>query len=339
MSAAILKSTLLQELEWHLHTALFALVLGFGTIYNTHVRVDLVRDHLSFRKKVWIEFLGLTCFMIPYLLLVIYFAANWVVGSYNVGEISASTVGLSHRWIIKAVLVAGLCVATIAGIAVWLQVAFLLRGETKRFKLMTLEWPEEAGTRIEGKERIVLDETPGVQPPSLVSEAPGMRPKPAEQLPGGGDCQRGRKGRHFVGRGCESEECMQLDWGNLFKRYVGDDTKTPYLVGVERLTRVQANYELFVYTLFLTVLFGVIGVASLSPNLPHGHSISVSVYAFIVASAAVVFGFTEAPGRAPPSVPVRRRSIDLLFGVRISSQRGDGGQDPPGDHRDALASL
>src|SRR5262245_9352942 len=30
------ESTLLQELEWHLHTALFALVLGFGTIYNTH---------------------------------------------------------------------------------------------------------------------------------------------------------------------------------------------------------------------------------------------------------------------------------------------------------------
>ena len=72
------ESTLLQELEWHLHTALFALVLGFGTIYNTHVRVDLVRDHVSFRKKIWIEFLGLSCFMIPYLLLVIYFA--WSLG-------------------------------------------------------------------------------------------------------------------------------------------------------------------------------------------------------------------------------------------------------------------
>ena len=62
------ESTLLQELEWHLHTALFALVLGFGTIYNTHVRVDLIRDTCSFRKKIWIEFLGLTFFMIPYLL-------------------------------------------------------------------------------------------------------------------------------------------------------------------------------------------------------------------------------------------------------------------------------
>src|SRR5262249_24074336 len=116
------ESTLLQELEWHLHTALFALVLGFGTIYNTHVRIDLVRDHVSFRKKIWIEFLGLTCFMIPYLLLVIYFAWSWVISSYELGEISASTVGLSHRWIIKSVLVFGLITATVAGIAVWLQI-------------------------------------------------------------------------------------------------------------------------------------------------------------------------------------------------------------------------
>ena len=155
------KSTLLQELEWHLHTVLFALVLGFGTIYNTHVRVDLVRDHVSFRKKIWIEFLGLTCFMIPYLLLVIWFASSWVFKSYKVGEISASTVGLSHRWVIKGILVAGLCVATLAGIAVWLQVAHLMwGGQAKRFPLMTLEWPEEAGTKIEGKERIKLEDAP-----------------------------------------------------------------------------------------------------------------------------------------------------------------------------------
>src|SRR3990167_5222312 len=116
----IFESTLLQELEWHFHTALFALVLGFGTIYNTHVRVDLVRDHVSFRKKIWVEFLGLSCFMIPYLLLVIWFASSWVFESFKLGEISASTVGLSHRWIVKGTLVVGLITATIAGIAVWL---------------------------------------------------------------------------------------------------------------------------------------------------------------------------------------------------------------------------
>jgi hypothetical protein len=74
------------------------------------------------------------------------------------GEISASQVGLSHRWIIKSVLLAGLCVALISGVSVWLQVAVVLWGsQGMRFPLMTLEWPEE-DTKVEGKERLVLDE-------------------------------------------------------------------------------------------------------------------------------------------------------------------------------------
>jgi TRAP-type mannitol/chloroaromatic compound transport system permease small subunit len=155
----IFESTLLQELEWHFHTALFALVLGYGYIYNTHVRVDLIRETLAFRKKAWLELLGLTFFMIPYCAIVIYFACVYAYDSYAIHEISASQVGLTHRWIIKSVLVFGLVVAAISGIAVWLQVAIVLWGpQNIRFPLMTLEWPEEEGSKIEGKERIKLED-------------------------------------------------------------------------------------------------------------------------------------------------------------------------------------
>jgi TRAP-type mannitol/chloroaromatic compound transport system permease small subunit len=155
----IFESTLLQELEWHLHTALFALVLGYGYIWNSHVRVDLVRESLSFRKKAWLELLGLTFFLLPFCVVVIWFAVNYAYSSYEIGEISASQVGLSHRWIIKSILVLGLIVAALAGIAVWLQIAIVLFGpQDVRFKLMTLEWPEEAGQMIEGKKRIELDD-------------------------------------------------------------------------------------------------------------------------------------------------------------------------------------
>jgi TRAP-type mannitol/chloroaromatic compound transport system permease small subunit len=154
----IFESTLLQELEWHFHTALFALVLGYGYIYNTHVRVDLVREHLSFRKKAWLELIGLTFFLLPYCAIVIYFAYIYAYDSWAIHEISASQVGLTHRWIIKSVLVFGLGVAVISGIAVWLQVAIVLWGpKDVRFPLMTLEWPDE-DTKIEGKERIKLEE-------------------------------------------------------------------------------------------------------------------------------------------------------------------------------------
>lgn len=155
----IFESTLLQELEWHFHTGLFALVLGYGYIWNSHVRVDLVRESLSFRKKAWLEFFGLTFFLLPYCAVVVWFAVGYAFSSYEIGEISASQVGLSHRWIIKSVLVAGLLVAALAGIAVWLQVVILLWGpKDVRFKLMTLDWPEEEGMYIEGKKRIELDQ-------------------------------------------------------------------------------------------------------------------------------------------------------------------------------------
>jgi TRAP-type mannitol/chloroaromatic compound transport system permease small subunit len=153
------QSTLLQEMEWHVHTALFTLVLGYGYIWNSHVRVDLIRESLAFRKKAWLEFIGLTFFMIPYCLILIWFASIYAYDSWSINEISASQVGLTHRWIIKSILVFGLVVAALSGVAVWLQVAIALWGlQHIRFPLMTLEWPEEAGTKIEGKERLDLEE-------------------------------------------------------------------------------------------------------------------------------------------------------------------------------------
>lgn len=150
-------STLLQELEWHSHTVLFTLVLGYGYIWNTHVRVDLIRENLDFRKKAWLEFIGLTVFLIPYCLIIVYFAGVYAYDSWSIGEVSASLVGLSHRWIIKTVLMLGLIVAVIAGVAVWLQVAIVLFGpQNVRFPLMTIEWPEQTGTKVEGKERLDL---------------------------------------------------------------------------------------------------------------------------------------------------------------------------------------
>jgi TRAP-type mannitol/chloroaromatic compound transport system permease small subunit len=168
----IFESTLLQELEWHFHTALFALVLGYGSIHNSHVRVDLVRELLPWRKKAWLEFLGCSLFMIPYCLVVIYFAIYFTYESYKIGEISASTIGLSHRWIIKSVLVAGLIVAALAGFAIWLQTVIVLFGpRALRFPLMTLDWPEDEGARVEDKERIVLDDKEDL--PKAAAAPPG----------------------------------------------------------------------------------------------------------------------------------------------------------------------
>ncbi|NQV99874.1 MAG: hypothetical protein HQ483_09280 [Rhodospirillales bacterium] len=156
----IFGSTLLQELEWHSHTVLFTLVLGYGYIWNTHVRVDLVRENLHFRKKLWLEFIGLTFFFIPYLCILVYFASIYAYDAFMISEVSASLVGLSHRWIIKSFLVAGIIVSISAGVAVWLQLIIALFGpQNNRFPMMTVEWPEDEGSMIEGKERLDFEKT------------------------------------------------------------------------------------------------------------------------------------------------------------------------------------
>ena len=66
----IFESTLLQELEWHFHTALFLMVLGYGFIHNRHVRVDFIRENLKTRTKVWIDFLGTSFLMLPWVCVV-----------------------------------------------------------------------------------------------------------------------------------------------------------------------------------------------------------------------------------------------------------------------------
>jgi TRAP-type mannitol/chloroaromatic compound transport system permease small subunit len=123
-----LNSTKLQEMEWHFHTALFALCLGFGYLRNAHVRVDVLSEGLRPRWKAWIEFLGCLFFLVPYCLVVIYFAYDFALKSYVQNEISASMIGVPHRWIIKSVLLIGLVFALMAGVSVMLRQFALLFG-------------------------------------------------------------------------------------------------------------------------------------------------------------------------------------------------------------------
>jgi hypothetical protein len=86
---------------------------------------------------------------------------------------------------------------------------------------------------------------------------------------------------------------FNLDWEKMFKRYVWDDTRTPYLVRAERLTREQARYELYTYTVLLGVGAAVFGIAALSPDMPHGATPVVSLACWGVVAAAIWFGMTK----------------------------------------------
>lgn len=121
-------STRVQEMEWHLHAALFLMVLGYGYIQDAHVRIELVRDTMKPRSRVWIEFLGCILFMVPYCYVVMKYGIENAIRSFDIGESSAATTGLPNRFIIKGMLPFGFALIALAGMSVALKCVVYLFG-------------------------------------------------------------------------------------------------------------------------------------------------------------------------------------------------------------------
>ena len=123
----ILGSTKLQEMEWHLHTALFLLVLGYAYLKDSHVRIEIVREKYSMLIKSIFETLGIILFLIPYTILVIYYGIDFVIRSFNLNEVSSALTGLSHRWIIKFFIPFGMLLLFLAGFSILIKkILFIL---------------------------------------------------------------------------------------------------------------------------------------------------------------------------------------------------------------------
>lgn len=111
----------LQELEWHFHGILFLLCLGFNYIEDAHVRVDLFREKFSEKTNRMIEVLGCLFMLLPYCAVVICFGIDFTVKSYMAGEMSATSDGLSYRWIIKSFLPIGFLLLGLSAISILLK--------------------------------------------------------------------------------------------------------------------------------------------------------------------------------------------------------------------------
>ena len=124
--------TKLQELEWHFHAAIFSLWMGYCYTINAHPRVDSFTERLTYRGKAWVELVGCLVLALPYMALVAYYSISFVEQSYLLGEQSDSTVGLTHRWIIKGVYAAGLWLVVLGILSVLLRVIVFLFGRIPR---------------------------------------------------------------------------------------------------------------------------------------------------------------------------------------------------------------
>lgn len=125
----VIGSTQLQELEWHLHGALFLLAMGWAYQKNAHVRIELVSEKLSNRRKAHVELWGTLLLLAPYSVSLIWFGTDYLMLSWAYGEASPSPTGLGARYIIKGIMVFGFVLLGLTAVARIIDVGLYLFGE------------------------------------------------------------------------------------------------------------------------------------------------------------------------------------------------------------------
>ena len=121
-------STILQDLQWHIHGIILLMTFGIGYLANAHVRVDVFREHIHPRKQAWLEFIGLLVMALPFLFLTGW--QSWILMSvsFQQGEGSGSLTGIPWRYVIKSFMVIGVVVLSMAVIATLFRLAAFLFG-------------------------------------------------------------------------------------------------------------------------------------------------------------------------------------------------------------------
>ena len=121
-------STPIQELEWHLHGALFLFWLGYAYIRNSHVRIDVFISNKTPRQQAKLEVFGIIAFAIPYCAVATYYSFLFAQVSFLQNERSDAPNGLEYRWILKGCLFLGMVLVDAAVASVLMRKLVMLFG-------------------------------------------------------------------------------------------------------------------------------------------------------------------------------------------------------------------
>lgn len=104
------------EIQWYLFAG--CVMLGAAQVLrlNEHVRVDVIYGQYSGRAQAWVDLLGFIFFLVPVMLLMIYFSWPLFLQMYNTGEMSSNSGGLI-RWPAMLLLPLGFTLVLLQGIS------------------------------------------------------------------------------------------------------------------------------------------------------------------------------------------------------------------------------
>jgi TRAP-type mannitol/chloroaromatic compound transport system permease small subunit len=115
------------EIQWYLFAAVFLLAAGYTMLRQEHVRIDVILGRFSKRTQIWIDVVGLTCFVLPLVYVVIHLSFPLAVRAYVMNEYSSNAGGLI-RWPVFALLPLGFALLGIQAISELIKRIAFLRG-------------------------------------------------------------------------------------------------------------------------------------------------------------------------------------------------------------------
>ncbi|NRQ14963.1 TRAP transporter small permease subunit [Ensifer sesbaniae] len=115
------------EAQWYLFGAAFMFAAAYTLSQNEHIRIDVVYGQFSRRVQHWIDLLGHLLFLMPFVLLVLYYLFPYVRMSYVSGEVSSSAGGLII-WPAKAILLVGFLLLAFQGVSEIIKKVAIMTG-------------------------------------------------------------------------------------------------------------------------------------------------------------------------------------------------------------------
>ncbi len=82
------------ELQWYLFGAVFLFCAAWTLIVNEHIRIDIVNNLFSKRRRNWIDLIGHVFALVPFCIVMIWTSIPFFLTSYRLGERSFSAGGL-----------------------------------------------------------------------------------------------------------------------------------------------------------------------------------------------------------------------------------------------------
>ena len=105
-----------QELEWHLLAPLILFGIAYALLKGEHVRVDVLYANFSARGKERVNLISaVLCLAIS--VIIVYVSIHYVQQAYVIDEKSADPGGLTHRWVLKALIPAGFVLLALQSLA------------------------------------------------------------------------------------------------------------------------------------------------------------------------------------------------------------------------------